>query len=699
MRTAKWFIAIGGVVGLAFSIVQADDGFFERYQSSSNSQPPKRGSVDYYSRSGASGSSTPTKDDSRTAPNFLSTEKGANAISAGGANPALPSAGQTPTRYTRRRDSYSAQTGSAATKTAAKPEVRNFYNELFGNSKTAPKTAATAAKSHAPLDTTKSAGVIQAEYRRPQGTTGRNSIQQIRAIAEGESPFKSRSQIADRKTDPRLKPAAKAAFIPPVRPRAGAKTTGAGFAAGRPFASTAKFVGEKVNPATPGVSLKWVKRTDVNVGLECQCDLLVENTGKVVVRDVVVDAYFPQTVRLTSAKPTPAESQDHLSWKFATMAPGETHIIEIKMIPSQRGELATTANVRFTGTASNVFRVEEPLLEVVMKGPSEVMLGDSASQVVTVSNPGTGVAQNVSIEVRIPKGLEHPRGEKLEMEIGSLNPGESRAVRLSLAAIDGGEHVLQVQAKADLGLRQAAVANIKVVAPSIAVAIDGPGLRYLGRNARYTIAVKNDGSGPTNNVRVLQKIPTGFKFVKADKGGKWDSSKQTINWFVGRLDAGEAMKLNVELETSKIGDFVQSVRAMSEHGALSSAQAKTRVEGTASLLLEIVDLDDPVEVGKETAYEIRVRNDGSKAAHNVGVSCELPNGVQLISAKGASDHVAESGVVVFKALPQLPPGKTALYRIHVKGADEGNLRFRARLTSDSIQQPLIIEELTKFYAD
>ncbi|MAG92431.1 MAG: hypothetical protein CMJ48_01585, partial [Planctomycetaceae bacterium] len=67
--------------------------------------------------------------------------------------------------------------------------------------------------------------------------------------------------------------------------------------------------------------------------------------------------------------------------------------------------------------------------------------------------------------------------------------------------------------------------------------------------------------------------------------------------------------------------------------------------------------------------------------------------------EGPSSHIAESGLVVFKAIDKLAPGKTAVYRVQVRGTIEGSHRFRARLTSESILEPLVFEELTKFYAD
>jgi hypothetical protein len=450
---------------------------------------------------------------------------------------------------------------------------------------------------------------------------------------------------------------------------------------------------------TPVVSIEWTKKSDINVGQECKCELVVSNTGTVSAADLVVDAFFPATVRLTGAKPEPAETKDHLSWSFDLLLPGEKKVIAINMIPSQRGELATNATVRFTGTSLAKFTVEEPLLEVAVSGPKEVKIGEPAPHNVTVTNPGTGVAKNVEIEVELPKGLEHVRGERLVMEIGALNPGEERTVSLSLTAAKGGPQSLRVKARAAGSLEQSASSTITVVAPSLHVAIDGPALRYLKRAAKYTLTVSNDGQAATNNVRLMHKVPEGFKYLGSDKGGKYDFNSKTVSWFIGRIESQESVDVKVQLEPVELGDYLHQVRAISEHGAVADAKIETQVEGTASLVLEIVDLNDPVEIDTETAYEIRVRNNGSKAARAVGVSCELPGGVELVSAKGPADHIAESGLVVFKAIEELTPGKTAVYRIHVRGTTEGNHRFRARLTSDSILEPLVFEELTKFYAD
>jgi len=428
-------------------------------------------------------------------------------------------------------------------------------------------------------------------------------------------------------------------------------------------------------------------------------ELVVANAGGAGANEVAVDVYLPASIRITEEKPEPNNVSDHATWRFPSIGPGEDRRISLTMIPSERGEISANANVRYTSAATTKINVEEPMLKLAIAGPQDVSVGEAAPHVVTIGNPGTGVAHNVSLEVNIPDGLEHPKGSRLVMDLGSLAPNETRTVKLSMTARAGGDQQIRVDAKAGSELHQTAVAKMKVLAPSLKLEVAGPAIRYVGRDARYSLHVKNDGATTTNNVRAVFIVPKGAQFVSASNGGTYDENTRLVTWFLGSIEAGKAPELTVKLRPTELGDIPAIAKVVSEHGASAEAKTITKVDGAASLVLEVLDLEDPVEVGKETAYEIRVRNDGSKEAQNVGLSVELPTAISLIGVKAPVEYLAESGLVVFKSLPMLPPGKTAIFQITVKGRDEGNQRLRARITSDSIQEPLTVEELTKFYAD
>jgi uncharacterized repeat protein (TIGR01451 family) len=449
----------------------------------------------------------------------------------------------------------------------------------------------------------------------------------------------------------------------------------------------------------PLVSLRWTKISEVNVGQECKCGLVVKNTGKLAAKDIVVEAYFPKHVRLIDAEPFPNDSKDHLVWIFEHLEPGQEKAVEITMIPSRRGELETSATVRFTGVAKSVLTVEEPQLTLSISGSHEVMVGETLTQIIVVSNPGTGIAHDVVVHAKLPQGLEHPRGKIVEMGIGSLGPGESRELRLPLVGSAGGDVVVLVEARGSGNLAQSAQSSIRIAAPKLGVAVTGPGLRYVGRNAQYLVTVTNEGVAATDNVRITHLIPEGFEFIKADKGGKLDASTGSVIWFVGRLDAGESMQVAVDMTAKQIGEGIHHVQASGENGVLTTAKVATRVDGSSKVVMELADIDDPVEVGTQTAYEIRIRNDGSKAAQNLKISCELPQGLELIDTSGPTENFIDKGVLYFKPLAELAAGSKATYVIRVNGKVAGNLRLRARLTSNASPEPVVVEEMTKFYAD
>uniref|UniRef100_A0A7C4LQL1 DUF11 domain-containing protein n=1 Tax=Schlesneria paludicola TaxID=360056 RepID=A0A7C4LQL1_9PLAN len=610
-----------------------------------------------------------------------------NACGAYSADPKSPPTGgeapPVPTRYTRQL------------KPATAPP-RNYYEELFGE--TAAKSA-DAKPAEAPAAKPAEATVQKT------ATIGRGTANRAATAPAARNPVVENSPVttpvAAEGNPSSGAPVVQAAFEkhPEENERLYIQPVAAAVSDAKPTKASSTIAPGESATQLPMLSIEWVRRGEINVGQECQIDLVVKNFGSLPAAQVAVDATFPASVRLTSAEPKPTSTADKASWNFDSLAPGAERRMAIKFIPSRRGELGLNAAVRFTGQAAAVFKVEEPQLKLAIKGPSEVLLGDPATQLITITNSGTGVAHHVKLEARLSEGLEHRDGQRVEITVGSLGAGESQQVRLGLAASKGGPQTIQFLATSSCEATCTASTKITVLAPSLQATLQGPGLRYKGRNARYALTVHNDGTVPNNNVRVSQAVPEGFQFVSAERGGKFDPSQKSIHWFIGRLEAGQSVQLDCELTAAALGDFKHAATVYSENGVTARAELTTRVEGVASIETEIVDLDDPVELGSETAWEIRVKNTGSKPAGNVAIQCELPAGVALLSAKGATTATTQGKGVQFKALPQLPPGQQAVYRVHVRGTVEGTHRLRARVTSDALDQPVTLEEPTRFYAD
>ena len=116
---------------------------------------------------------------------------------------------------------------------------------------------------------------------------------------------------------------------------------------------------------------------------------------------------------------------------------------------------------------------------------------------------------------------------------------------------------------------------------------------------------------------------------------------------------------------------------------------------------ELIDLEDPVEVGANCRYEIRVTNTGSKTETNIQVSCTMPEKLEFFGAQGAGSthHRVEGKEITFDILPKLAPRADAIYRVQCKAAAPGDIRFKARIKADSLEEPVNKEESTRVYAD
>lgn len=688
MKRGTWMLAISGMMALCQNGNAADPA---------SELPSRRNAVGTTRVSGSSSAKKPASGSASTPKNYykdlFADDERIPSVSAK-RSAAVPAADQTPASKVKvvdwnddvdadRPETWAKKPG----KTASKPLVED---DIATSDLSATAEQAAPAKETAPASGKPSARISYAKYDRAAGK--KNPIQQIRGDGRPRSapPLQGIDDAPEkpvRKADSKRPAGESSPFDDIVQ-------TGAD---SRSDTHTAAAAG----PQTPQVTVEWVKRGEFNVGQECLVDLIVKNAGETPVSELAVDAVFPTNVRLTAAEPQPATATDRLTWTFESLAPASEKKITVTLIPSTRGEIGATAQVRFTGVSAAAFAVCEPMLKIAIKSPTkEVMLGDPASQMITVTNPGTGTAQDVKIEAKLSDGLEHPtREDRLIIDVGSIGPGETRSYRLGLTAAKGGTQSVSVVATSSSEATSTDTVDFEVVAPSIKVAVEGPSLRYKGRNAKYVLTVTNDGSLANNNIHISQLVASGFKFVSADNSGKFDPSVSTISWFIDHLEPGESKQVGCELRSLQIGEFAHTVQVVSESGVQADARIETRVDGIASLTMELVDLDDPVESGAETGYEIRVKNEGSKAATDVSLVCELPAGMEFISAKAPVPQDLEGRTLSFKPLEQIAPGAQVTFRVMMKVKKEGSHRLKARLTGAEVQDEIVLEEVTRAYSD
>src|SRR5260370_42493251 len=115
-----------------------------------------------------------------------------------------------------------------------------------------------------------------------------------------------------------------------------------------------------------------------------------------------------------------------------------------------------------------------------------------------------------------------------------------------------------------------------------------------------------------------------MEFLSGRDGGQVDPKGHTVSWRLGEIEPGKTKEVRLEAAPTAIGEHHQHFIVQAAHGQKAEADVKTRAEGVASLVTEVGDTEDPIEVGAETPYEVRIVNTGSKDDGNVQLACIVP---------------------------------------------------------------------------
>jgi uncharacterized repeat protein (TIGR01451 family) len=479
---------------------------------------------------------------------------------------------------------------------------------------------------------------------------------------------------------------------PPAQPTAGANTR---VGSGRPGS-------EEINGIQEArVQIERRAPVEVQVGQPMIVELVVANKGSTAAEQIELYEDIPQGTQLIEATPQPTrQNGGSLSWQLGTLPAGGETIVRLQLMPTGEGEVGSVARVVYATAATSVTKVTQPRIEVAVVAPNSVMIDDEVPLAIKVSNTGSGKATGVVLRETIPEGLRHPAGDELEYVIGDLMPGQAREVTLKLKAVQAGRIVNELTVLGEGNLEpQVAQTAIDVLAPALQVAVVGPRRRFLERKAQFTLAINNPGTAAAAGVEIRAILPEGFDFVQADSQGSYNPADRSIRWMLDELPAQRGGEVGMTLMPTQQGELVLNIVATAERDLAAQAQHQTSVEGVAAPMFTVVDRADPIGLGEETRYEIRLVNEGTKASSNLRLAVELPPELELVGIDGPGEHRQQQGRLLFEPLGHLAPKAESVYHIRVRGVRPGDARFRVQLITDEMSTPVTKEESTRVYAD
>ena len=458
---------------------------------------------------------------------------------------------------------------------------------------------------------------------------------------------------------------------------------------------------------TPQLAVEKRGPREVQVGKPARYEILVRNVGSVTAHDVTLRDAIPFGTTLVAtvpaASPVAAASgtaaDGELVWALGTLDPGGQARVTIEVLPHDEGEIGSVASVSFRADASIRSRSTKPALKIEATEPKPVLIGRDLQLTITVSNPGSGVATGVVLEGFLPETVSHRAGSELEFDVGQLRPGESRTIDLVLGTRGPGAVPARFTARADGGVETEQPVRLEVTAPTLELAVDMPLRRFLQRPATCRIAMTNAGTAAARAVELAAQLPPGMKFVRANNAGWHDERTHRVLWNLEELPAGETGTVEVVVMPIALGPQKIMAAARSADGLADQVAHVCEVEGLAAISFEVVDSEDPIEIGGVTEYVIRVANQGTKPATGVRVAASLLGDIEPVEAQGPGGHRSENRSVTFEPLVKLAPSEEAVFRIRARGSRAGDQRVQVQVVSEDHPAPITKEEITRVYDD
>ncbi len=331
------------------------------------------------------------------------------------------------------------------------------------------------------------------------------------------------------------------------------------------------------------------KEGTVNSTLKYVLDIV--NDGSAVAENVVVTNPLEDGLKYASSTPN-ANGENPLRWEFPSLAPAQKQRIEYDVIPTKVGSFVLGPKIIAKGDFSDskmvTVKVGQPKLAVTMTGPKLEVPGHPFTYTIAVKNNGDIAAANVEISNGIPQNF-HPdtraplieflsatnngRYERPDVRwrLGTLPPGESRDVQLTVRANQFGRYVNRANVRSDQTLLREAMTIIVDPNKPLTLNVErAKEVLQVGGDVLYTVRVINSGNNPLDGVALKLDANNTVQFLdpRGATNGRLDLKVPSVQFetLPSPIPPGEIREFSVLVRPSQAGEvkFLASVAATTQ---------------------------------------------------------------------------------------------------------------------------------------
>jgi hypothetical protein len=454
-----------------------------------------------------------------------------------------------------------------------------------------------------------------------------------------------------------------------------------------------------ISGVSPQIVVQATGPQAVTVGKPAAYKVEVANDSETAANDVAVRIGLPQWVQVRGGEGSRGEARQEkdaagrqwLVWSVPQLAAGGKEQLSLEFVVQQNQpfELAMHWSARPATIAAEI-AVREPQVEVRLEGPSDMLFGEQKSFMLHVSNPGTGDAENVVVEVASGGGAAN------RLDVGLLLAGQQKQIPFSVAATAPGEMEIRAAATGTGSLTAEASSRVIVHKPELQVAIDVPPMKFAGAESSYQVAVANIGDAVAEQVTLSIALPAGAKYVGGLDGAAKVGEGLTLK--LGNLAPNTEKTFEVRCMLTQAGENHFEVAARGKGELTATQSAVTQVEALADLKLNVTEPIAPVPVGGEAIYEVRVANRGTKSAEHVKVVVQFAQGIEPLEVVGGTAAVT-NGQAMFEPLAEVAAGKEVVLKVKARGESAGSHAFRVEVKAGEPETKLVSEGVTRCFAE
>ncbi|WP_425615173.1 CARDB domain-containing protein [Anatilimnocola sp. NA78] len=423
------------------------------------------------------------------------------------------------------------------------------------------------------------------------------------------------------------------------------------------------------------------------------------NEGDAPADEVQLRLNLPAWIAVESGESTSGEAHaqadangsTRMVWSLPRVKAHSQETLRLQLVAQEGQPFELTADWSCKPTTLKAaIAVRQPQIELSLAGPSDMTFGEEKPFTITVSNPGTGDADGVVVQ--LIAGVNAPQ----QIEVGTVPAGKTREVTVKVAANQQNAMDLKLSATADGNLRAEAAGRIVVKQAIIELVVEGPPLKFAGAEAIYAVTISNRGNAAADDLTVSATLPTGAKYLGGIDGATFAGN--VLKWKAGLLPAETERTYDVRCQLNAAGNHRFVAQAQGSRTVGASHEAETTVEAVSQLKLAVNDPAGPAPVGEEVTYEVQLMNRGTQAAKGVKVVMQFSEGLEPMALAGAEGRVVP-GQVLFDSLPELGAGEQVVVHVKARADKVGAHRFRVEVVSTDNDTRLVSEGTTRFFAD